>query len=191
MANTMRPAAELGLFHTGKSEFFMIHNPSNGGPSDLGECSLQKLGIRTQVVNSTRELLRNFDLKTANVTAHSQGTMILNSALSDLHKERRDMKGMTINYHGAAANVYLSHEVANKIGANINEFKGHALDPVHNLVGGNTLNPLRMVGSLLASPFLFSNDRNKSPHSKVEGQATKINPIFHTSPLFHPLAPTR
>jgi RHS repeat-associated protein len=167
MANNEKNAAELGLFHTGKSEFYMIHNPSNGGLSDFGECSLQKLNLRTKVADSTRDILRQFDLKAANVTAHSQGTMILNSALSDLRKEGKDMRGMNITYHGAAANVMLSKRLARQIGANINVFKGHALDPVHNLVGMNTLNPLRMAGSLIASPLIFQGDRDLSPHSRA------------------------
>ncbi|MBV6501190.1 MAG: hypothetical protein CJBNEKGG_03695 [Prosthecobacter sp.] len=189
MANNEKNAAELGLFHTGKSEFYMVHNPSNGGLSDLGECSLQKLNLRTKVADSTRDILRQFDLKTANVTAHSQGTMILNSALSDLRKEGKDMRGMNITYHGAAANVMLSKRLAGQIGANINVFKGHALDPVHNLVGMNTLNPLRLAGSLVASPLIFRGDRDLSPHSKVEGQAQRLSPAFQ-SPIFHPLVPS-
>lgn len=145
---------------------------------------------QTQVADSTRDLLKQFDLKSANVTAHSQGTMILNSALSDLRKEGKDMRGMNITYHGAAANVMLSKRLAGQIGANINVFKGHALDPVHNLVGMNTLNPLRMAGSLVASPLIFQGDRDLSPHSKVEGQAQRLSPLFQT-PIFHPLMPIR
>lgn len=189
MANNLDNAAELGHIHTGKSDFYMVHNPSNGGLSDLGECSLQKLNIRTKVADSTRDLLKQFDLKTANVTAHSQGTMILNSALSDLRKEGKDMRGMNITYHGAAANVMLSKRLAGQIGANINVFKGHALDPVHNIVGMNSINPLRLAGSLVASPLVFQGDRDLSPHSKPEGQAQRLSPVFQ-SPLFHSLAPS-
>lgn len=188
MANDEKRAAELGLFHTGKGEFYMIHNPTHGGIRDIGESSLQKLGLRTKVANSTRDLLRNFDLPSANVTAHSQGTMIVNSALGDLRKEGKNMKGMTMNYHGAAANSFLSRALAHRVGAKVNEFTGHALDPVHNIVGMNTLNPLRIAGSLLAAPLLFNKDRDKSPHSKPDGQAKKLGPIFQ-SKLFHPFLP--
>lgn len=188
MANDPQHAAELGLFHTGKGEFYMIHNPTHGGLADIGESSLQKLGLRTKVANSTRDLLRHFDLPSANVTAHSQGTMIVNSALGDLRKEGKNMKGMTMNYHGAAANSLLSRALAHRVGAKVNEFTGHALDPVHNIVGMNTLNPLRIAGSLLATPLLFNKDRDKSPHSKPDGQARKLGPIFQTK-LFHPFLP--
>jgi hypothetical protein len=190
IANEPDKAAKLGGYHTGKKEFYMIHNPTGGMLGDLGESTLQKLGLRTKVANSTRDLLRHFDLPSANVTAHSQGTMILNSALGDLRKEGKDMRGMNLNYHGAAANNLLSAGLAHRVGAHIQNFQGHALDPVHNIVGMNTLNPLRIVGSVLAAPLLFNSDPDKSSHTKPDGQAKKLGPIFQ-SDLFNPLFPTR
>ena len=189
MANNEDNAAELGLFHTGKSEFYMIHNPTNGGPNDIGECCVQGAQFQTKVATSTGEILKQFDLKTANITSHSQGTMILNKALKGLRKEGIDMKGMHLNYDGAAANVLASKMLAHRIGANIDRFEGHALDPVHNIVGMNTVNPLRIAGSLIASPLLFK-DRDTSPHSKRPEQAGNLSPIFQ-SWIFHPLTPTK
>jgi hypothetical protein len=188
MANNSDRAAELGWFHTGKSEFYMIHNPSNGGTKDVGECAPQRLGFETKVASTTRDLLWQFDLRSANVTSHSQGTMILNKALSGLRKEGKDMRGMHLSYDGAAANILASKLLAHRIGAIIDRFEGHALDPVHNIVGMNTLNPLRIAGSLIASPMLFM-DRDTSPHSKRVGQAKNLSPFFQSN-LFHPLAPS-
>jgi hypothetical protein len=39
-------------------------------------------------------------------------------------------------------------------------FTEYALDAVHHIVGMNTLNPLRIAGSVLAAPLLFSKDRD-------------------------------
>lgn len=190
MANDAQSAAELGLNHTGKGSFYMIHNPSNGGLSDFGESAVQKLGIPTKVAKSTRDLLRHFDLPTANVVAHSQGSLIANDALEDLRKEGKDMRGMKVKYHGAAANVLKSKMLADSIGAEMEEFRGHALDPVHNIVGMNTMNPLRIAGSLVAAPLLFNSDREKSPHTLKPGDAKKLSPVFNR-PVFHPLVPTK
>ncbi|WP_395746594.1 hypothetical protein [Prosthecobacter sp.] len=190
MNNDVQAATRLGLDHTGKSEFYMIHNPTNGFASDSVEATAQKMGLRTQVANSTRDLLRHFDLPTANVTSHSQGTMILNSALEDLHKEGKNMKGINLNHHGAAANSLLTAVLAHRIGANKPKFEGHPLDAVHNIIGMNTLNPLRIAGSLLASPLLFNSDPDKSPHSKRNGHAGKLSKIFQ-SKLFNSLNPTQ
>jgi hypothetical protein len=190
IANDPKDAAELGAYHTKKPEFYMIHNPTNGMIKDLGESAVQKLGFRTKVANSTRGLLRPFDLPTANLVAHSQGTMIMNSALGDLRKEGKDMKGMNLHYHGAAANSFVSAALAHRIGAHIPEFRGHPLDPVHNIIGMNAINPLRIVGSVLGAGLMFSKDRDKSSHSKPDGDAKRLGPIFQT-PLFHPGLPTR
>jgi hypothetical protein len=98
------------------------------------------------------------------------------------------MRGMHLSYDGAAANILASKLLAHRIGAIIDRFEGHALDPVHNIVGMNTLNPLRIAGSLIASPMLFM-DRDTSPHSKRVGQAKNLSPFFQSN-LFHPLAPS-
>ncbi len=190
MNNDLDHATRLGLDHTGKSEFYMIHNPTNGFVSDSLESGAQKLGLRTHVANSTRDLLRHFDLPSANVPSHSQGTMILNSALEDLHKEGKDMKGMNLNHHGAAANSVLTAILARRIGANKPHFEGHPLDPVHNIIGMNTRNPLRIAGSLLAAPLVFSSDPNLSPHTRQNGHAAKLPKIFQ-SKLFNALDPTQ
>ncbi len=190
MHNKLDAARKLGLRHTRKPEFYMIHNPSDGFFPDVGESTLQKFGFRTQVANSTRDLLRHFDLPTANVTSHSQGTMIMNSALGDLRKEGKNMKGMNLNYHGAAANGLLSAALAHRIGAHIPNFEGHALDPVHNIIGMNSPNLLRIAGSLIATPLLFSGDQDKSQHTLPNGEAKKLSPIFQGK-LFDPLFPKR
>lgn len=183
MANDDKHAAELGLLHTGWTDFYMIHNPTQGGVRDLGECSLQKLGFDTKVAKTTKAFLSQFDLKSATIVAHSQGTMIMNKALSDLHKEGVDMRGISLSYHGSAANVLTSNVLARRIGGLIANFEGHSLDAVHNVIGMNTINPLRIAGSLLATPLLFRG-RDVSPHSTPQGGA-KLPEVFSSS-LFHP-----
>jgi hypothetical protein len=44
----------------------------------------------------------------------------------------------------------------------------------------NTLNPLRIAGSVLGSGLIFSKDPDKSSHSKPNGQAKRLGPIFQT-----------
>jgi RHS repeat-associated protein len=183
MANNEQQAAELGLLHTGWKEFYMVHNPTQGGLRDLGECAKQKLGFDTKVAKTTKDLLSKFNLKSSTIVAHSQGTMIMNKALSELQKDGVDMKGVQLHYHGSAANVMRSQALAQKIGGSVQNFEGHSLDAVHNIVGMNTINPLRIAGSLAASPLLFMG-RAISPHSTVQG-GEKLPEVFK-SPIFHP-----
>jgi hypothetical protein len=53
----------------------------------------------------------------------------------------------------------------------------------------NTLNPLRIAGSVLGSGLIFSKDPDVSSHSKPNGQAKRLGPIFQTH-VFDPLMPT-
>lgn len=172
MNNDRDAAALLGLNHTGKNEFYMIHNPSNGGPSDLfGECTKNKLRLKTEVVNSAAEILKEFDLNTAKITAHSQGTMILQQAMQKLDASGVDMAGATVQLDGAAAHIpgkYGFGAELKSYGANMLTPRGSPFDAVHNIVGLNTCNPVKITGSLLAAPLLFAN-QYLSPHSTVEG----------------------
>jgi RHS repeat-associated protein len=53
MANKEQPAAELGFLHTGWKDFYMIHNPTQGGPKDFGECVWNSFHLPSKVVKST------------------------------------------------------------------------------------------------------------------------------------------
>jgi hypothetical protein len=171
MNNPKEAAAVLGLDHTGKNEFYMVHNPSNGGPADLGECVVNKCSSNTKVSGSAAEILSKFDLTTAKITAHSQGTMILRDAMEKLHASGVDMAGTTVQLDGAAAHI----PGKNGFGAELKSYgakmlppRGSPFDAVHNIVGLNTYNPAAIVGSLVAAPLLFAN-KNLSPYSTVKG----------------------
>jgi RHS repeat-associated protein len=172
MNNDRDAAAQLGLNHTGEDEFYMVHNPSNGAPSDLfNECTKNKLRLETEVVNSAAEILKEFDLNTAKITAHSQGTMILQQAMQKLDASGVDMAGATVQLDGAAAHIPGKNGFGAELksyGANMLPPRGSPFDAVHNIVGGNTKNPAKLIGSLIAAPLLFTN-QNLSPHSTVEG----------------------
>jgi RHS repeat-associated protein len=189
MANTERPASELGVKHTGWTDFYMVHNPSQGGWKDFGECAWNALHLPSKVVKSTADLLSKFELKTARIVSHSQGTMIMNQALTNLDRRRVDMKGVQLSYHNSAANYFASKLVEHQIGGRIIEFGGHPGDPVHNIIGMNTLNPARIVGSIPGALTLADDTRNWSLHSLKDG-GPKASPLWN-NPLMHPLVPSR
>jgi hypothetical protein len=149
----------------------MIHNLSNGGGPDFGECGVNKLNAKTRVAVTAADHLKKFDLTSATVTAHSQGTMILRGAMMKLEKEDKNMGGMKVQLDGAAAHIGGSFGFRKQMereGVEVLPPRGSPFDAVHNIVGMNTANPLRIVGSLLAAPLLFT-DRETSPHGTVEG----------------------
>ena len=118
---------------------------------------------------TTKDVLKRFDLATASVFAHSQGTMIANHAIEDLVHGGVDTKGMKMYYDGAAANYFATKHIAKEAGATLERFAGHPLDPVHNIIGLNTVNPLRIVGSIIAAPLIFQGDRSWSSHTNLRG----------------------
>jgi hypothetical protein len=66
MDNDPQSAAQLGLNHTGKSQFYMVYNPTNGGLSDfLQRCIPERLGVNLTVDKTAAELLKRFDLPRA------------------------------------------------------------------------------------------------------------------------------
>lgn len=174
MANTKDKAADLGGIHTKLTNFYMIHNPSNGAMSDFScECTLQRVGLKLNVDRTSAELLAKFNLEKSTVYAHSQGTMILNMSIKSLHEQGVSMNGMKTIYHGSAANYFQSKRVNKCVGAFLVDFDGHPLDAVHNIVGLNTKNPLRIGGSIIASPLLFVGGKNWSPHTTDNGGKLK------------------
>ena len=178
MNNDRDNAGRLGANHTGSNKFYMIHNPSNGGLADFGECFVEKLGFNTKVATTTAEILRNFDLKTAKIVAHSQGTMILSDALRQLNQEGVGMAGMRTELDGSAAHTPRLSRFLTSVGAEKPIVTGHALDPVHNIVGMNSISPARIVGSTVAVPLVFMNP-NLSSHTTKEG-GKDLPEVFHS-----------
>jgi len=186
MANNLNKAAELGANHTGVNDFYMIHNPSNGSLNDGFECAINKLSINTRVVITTAEILQNFDLKSARVVAHSQGTMIFSQATRILHKNGLVMTGMQTQLDGAATNTWRFNRFLVSVGAEKPVVNGHALDAVHNIIGMNTINPLRIAGSIVAAPLLVVGGKKYSPHTTKDGG--DLPEVFKT-PIFHQITP--
>lgn len=72
--------------------------------------------------------------------------------------------GLTLRYYGAAANRWVAKDLVRAVNAVWGGMQNHWFDAVGNIIGVNTLNPLKWIGSLLASPLLFFS--SVSPHSQ-------------------------
>ena len=89
---------------------------------------------------------------------------IVSNALNVLAQEGFHFSSeVSIMYFGGAANNLVAQSLAGKMGANFVGGFSHEFDLVGNVIGMNTLNPVRIIGSILAAPTLpFS---SISPHS--------------------------
>lgn len=140
-----------------------VYNPSHGFIADLTESFLMKITGTSSLGNQLAGVLQNYSGLTA-IVAHSQGSLIVSNALGVLAQSGfRFASQVSITYYGSAANVIVGRGLAQSVGANLNVVN-HALDAVGNIVGFNTLNPIKFVGSILASPTMFMGSA-VSPHS--------------------------
>lgn len=99
----------------------------------------------------------------SNIVAHSQGSLIVSNAFSALAQNGfRFSTEVGVTYYGSAANILVGRSLAQSVGAQLT-ISNHFLDAVGNVVGLNTFNPFRVVGSIIASPAMFMG--SISPHS--------------------------
>src|SRR5271154_3986838 len=94
-----------------------------------------------------------------------QGALIVSNALNTLAQEGYTFdNGIAITYYGSAANQWVAASLSQSVGATFNGVYNSPLDLVGNVLGLNTLNPFRFIGSILAAPTLFMGP-GISPHS--------------------------
>jgi hypothetical protein len=96
--------------------------------------------------------------------------MIATDALNILSKSQ-SVNGFNLFSWGSAQNELGAHLLLDSKGVSVGAFVNHPLDAVANVVGFNALtkpNPYRFMGSIAASPLLFT-EAYSSPHSRPEG----------------------
>jgi hypothetical protein len=69
--------------------------------------------------------------------------------------------------------MYSRDSNPNQPGVKINPYLDGIFDPVPNIAGFNTLNPFKIIGSLIAIPFLPT---DLSPHTNAAGSHVVVQP---------------
>ncbi len=172
-------------------EYTLFHNPSVGGIGDTWESLRDKLGFTTGVTRQFAKVLMDTQAQD-NATqwvAHSQGGVIfaeavrylLNGSSSwmlnklRLNGLRNPDKGKMLNrhsviFHGNANNNLRSKPLFARAGINVVAIRTNEYDMVPNIIGMNTLNPQKLIGSLVYSSHVFSGSVLQSPHTLVQSQ---------------------
>jgi hypothetical protein len=173
------------------SEYTLFHNPSIGGAGDTWESLRDKLGFTTKVTKQFSELLLDAQAE-GNATrwvAHSQGGAIFaegvryilngnsSSALRKLqfNGARNPEKGSILNqhtvaFHGNANNNIRTGILMKRAGITVVPGQATDYDFVRNIIGLNTLNPRKLVGSILYANHVFSGSINQSSHTLAQTQ---------------------
>lgn len=174
-------------------EYTLFHNPSVGGAGDTWESFRDKMGITTGVTKKFAQILAETQAA-GNETgwiAHSQGGAIfaegvrylLNSqsswALNKLRLNgiRNPDKGELLNkqsvaFHANANNNMRSKPLFSRAGIKVLAIRANDYDMVPNLIGMNTLNPRKLLGSLVYSSHVFNGSVAQSPHTLMQDQKT-------------------
>lgn len=163
--NTKVLAIRNGFMQTGSDSFTLVYNKTSGFIADLTESTLGKLVGPSSTANAFAGLISSAP-QISNIVAHSQGSIMLTNAMKILNQQNFKFSGPTkITFNGGAANYALGAYRARQLGGSftpISSQNSHYFDPVSNLVGMNTVNPIRIGGSVLwGAPNLFT---SLSPH---------------------------
>ncbi len=166
-------------------EYTLFHNPSIGGVGDTWESVRDKLGVTTDVTEKFSALLQKTQAE-GNETkwvAHSQGGLIFAEAVRyHLNGNRswalmgggngvfRKDKGSSLDkhsvaFHGNANNNLRSKVLFDRAGVGVIAVRSNDYDMVNTIIGLNTANPWRIIGSAVYANHVFSGSINQSPHT--------------------------
>lgn len=174
-------------------EYTLFHNPSIGGAGDTWESLRDKLGITTPVTRQFARILADTqaqDNKTQWVV-HSQGALIfvegvrylLNGESSSALRKgqfngiRNKEKGHVLDKHsiifrGNANNNFRSKFLLKRAGIEVLAIRANDFDPVANILGANTINPRKLIGSLVYLRHATSGSVAQSTHTLSQDMDT-------------------
>ena len=181
-------------FEYGKStmkEFTLFHNPSIGFGGDFWESAKDKLGFTTDVTEKFSKVLQESQKAGNEIKwlAHSQGGLIFaegvryflngNSSWAILggfngifkDKEEISLSNHKVAFHGNANNNFRSNILFERAGIEVVATRVNDYDVVGNVIGLNTLNPRKFIGSFVYINHLAGSVA-QSPHTLSQPQET-------------------
>ncbi len=167
------------------NEYTLFHNPSVGGPGDTWESIQDKFGITTDVSKKLSDILvkTQENKHQTQWMVHSQGGLIFAEAVRyHLNGNRswaitggfngifRKDKGESLNmhsvaFHGNANNNLRSSILFKRAGIGVIATEANDYDMVNTIIGCNTINPWRIIGSVVYAGHAMGGTVQQSPHS--------------------------
>ena len=180
-------------FEYGKSklnEYTLFHNPSVGGLGDTWESMRDKLGFTTDVTKAFSKVLQQTQKEGKEVkwVAHSQGGVIFaegvryflngnsswaifggfNGIFKD--KEEVNLSNHKVAFHGNANNNFRSKFLFDRAGIEVTASRINDYDFVGNVLGMNTINPRKLIGSVVYLNHVTGGSVQQSPHTLAQTQ---------------------
>jgi hypothetical protein len=156
-------------------EYTLFHNPTRGVIRDSWDSVRDKFGCTTEEAKWLCSILNDIQdrRQPTSWVVHSQGGLIFAEALR-YHISKTQGRPLEMNrvvFDGNANNTWRTTFLLDKVGIQrllSDEGGSNNYDFVHNVLGLNTPNPVKLLGSLLHLPALFSNnggDGTRSTHT--------------------------
>jgi RHS repeat-associated protein len=180
MLNDPDRAAELVGAHLqraygkGVTDFTLAYNPTHGFVRDFLEAIADKIGITTKISRELSEVLVKSQMNGAQISwvAHSQGGVIFAEAV---RTSGSSLSNMRVAFHGGANNRWATNEILRSHGVANMGYLNNPLDPVPNIAGLNTINPIKLIGSILELPNVFGFGPGTSPHTLPCGECDYVH----------------
>lgn len=172
-------------------EYTLFHNPSEGGGWDAWESFRDKMGLTTPTTRTFAKVLADTQGKgnSTQWVAHSQGGIIfaegvryLLNGSSSWALNRLFLNGIRnpdkatlldkhrVAFHGNANNNLRSKPLFKRAGVEVISIRTNDFDLVPNIAGMNTLNPWKVLGSIVYSSHVFAGSVAQSPHTLAQSQ---------------------
>lgn len=153
---------------------YLIYNPTQGVFIDMVESAAGKFHGGSPFSRSVASILAPASGKRIDLVLHSQGSLIGANALNALGSQGVKFSNLNISTAGAAASHSQMMNAMRAVGVSDHisrlNMVSHPLDFVSNVIAGFS-NPVRVVGSTISTPLLFSDRQNPyfgflySPHN--------------------------
>jgi len=162
-------ALQVRAVDSSVTSFTLFHVPTEGPALDAFKTILDKVGLTTAITKQFAGVLQGVQASGENtrVTAYSRGGVVFAEAVNYLTANGGGSLSTirSVQCNGCANNEWRSNQIFAQAGITNVNYNPGKIDPVATLVGLNGLwNPVRVIGSLLATPFAFTGSGVLNPH---------------------------
>ena len=139
----------------GLSTYDLLHIPTYGFFGDTWRSIRDKNGFTTETAREVGQIIALSSPGT--YYAHSYGGVALAEGIRSVMAEGGAIPaGNSVWFLAAANNEWATDRIMRNAGVTVNGYTSHWLDPIHNIIGLNSMNPLQWVVDIALFPHVFT-----------------------------------
>jgi len=144
----------------GIKEFDLVHVPTRGFWGDALRTYADKMGFTSSTAKQLAGIIKQAGPGTW--YAHSYGGVAFTEAVRTIAAGGGTLSGQSVMFLAGANNRVAANYIMGRAGVTVTGYTGSWFDPVPNVVGMNSVNPLQWAVDILCTPLLFT---PLSPHT--------------------------